>query len=69
MKDWIPEFGKFFSARAATGIMEIAAVPFLVGIGLNQTIFGIEGMVAKVLVSVLVVLLNYVFGKLFVFKH
>ena len=67
--DWIPEFGKFFSARVATGIMEILAVPLLVGIGLDQTILGIEGMVAKVLVSVLVVLLNYVFSKVFIFRN
>lgn len=68
LKVVLPEFGKFFSARALTGIFEIIAVPFLVGIGLNQTIFGIEGMVAKILVSVLVVLLNYVFSKVFIFK-
>ena len=66
--DWIPEFGKFFSARVATGIIEILAVPLLVGIGLDQTILGIEGMAAKVIVSVLVVVLNYIFSKLFIFK-
>ncbi len=65
---WLPEFGKFFSARAFTGILEILAVPLLVGLGMSQTIFGIEGMAAKVLVSILVVLLNYVFSKLFIFK-
>jgi len=64
----LPEFGKFFSARAFTGILEIFAVPLLVSLGLSQTIFGIEGMAAKVLVSILVVLLNYVFSKLFIFK-
>lgn len=64
-----PEFVKFISARVVTGILEIAGVPLLVGLGLNQTIFGIEGIVAKMLVSVLVVLLNYVFSKLFIFKE
>jgi len=39
-----------------------------VELGLDQTILGIDGMVAKVLVSVVVVLLNYVFSKLFIFK-
>ena len=43
-------------------------MPFLVGLGLNQTILGIEGMVSKVLVSVIVVILNYVFSKLIIFK-
>ena len=37
-------------------------------IGFDQALFGIEGMVAKVLISVIVVILNYVFSKLFVFK-
>lgn len=66
---FFPEFGKFFSARAFTGILEILAVPLLVSFGMSQTIFGIEGMAAKVLVSILVVLLNYVFSKLFIFKN
>ena len=68
LKVVLPEFGKFFSARALTGLLEIVAVPFLVGVGLNQTIFGIEGIVAKIIVSVAVVILNYVFSKLFIFK-
>jgi putative flippase GtrA len=64
----LPEFGKFFSARALTGALEIIAVPLLVAAGLNQTIFGVEGMAAKVIVSVVVVVLNYIFSKLFIFK-
>ena len=63
-----PEFVKFFSARVATGILEILAVPALVAVGMNATVFGVEGMVAKVFVSVFVIILNYVFSKLFVFK-
>ena len=62
-----PELGKFLSSRVATGIFEMIAVPALVAIGLNQTIFGIDGMVSKVLVSVVVVILNYILSKLFVF--
>jgi putative flippase GtrA len=64
----VPEFAKFFSARAVTGVLEIVSVPLLVSVGLNQEIFGVEGMVAKILVSVAVVVLNYVFSKLFIFK-
>ena len=64
----LPELGKFLSSRVATGVFEMAAVPALVALGLNQTIFGIEGMVSKVLVSVVVVILNYILSKLFVFK-
>ena len=63
-----PELVKFLSSRAATGIFEIVAVPLLVTIGLSQTIFGIEGMLAKVLVSIVVIIANYILSKFLVFK-
>lgn len=63
-----PELLKFLSARAATGIFEIAAVPLLAAAGLDQTVFGVEGMLAKAIVTVVVVILNYVFSKLIVFR-
>ena len=44
------------------------AVPFLVYLGMNQQILGVEGMVAKVVVSVAVVLLNYFLSKILIFK-
>ena len=62
------ELTKFLSSRVATGIFEMLAVPALVAVGLNQTILGIEGMVSKVIVSVAVIVLNYILSKLFVFK-
>ncbi|MCR5430496.1 MAG: GtrA family protein [Eubacterium sp.] len=72
-KSWAPrvfwkEFISFVLARAFTGLFEIFGVPFLVAIGLDQKIFGIKAMFAKVLVSVIVIVLNYVFSKLFIFK-
>ncbi len=69
VKVFVPELGKFISARLVTGVLEIVLVPLLVAIGLNQTIFEIEGMAAKVAVSVLIVILNYVFSKIFIFKQ
>ena len=36
-------------------------------IGLDQDLFGVKGFVAKIVCSVLVVILNYVFSKLLVF--
>lgn len=62
------EFGMFVSARLLTGIFEVVAVPGLVWLGCNQTIFGVPGMLSKVIVSIIVVLLNYVFSKLFIFR-
>ena len=64
----LPELAKFVSSRAATGILEVVAVPLLTAIGLDQTIFGIEGMLAKVIVTIIVIILNYVLSKLVVFR-
>lgn len=63
-----PELTKFLSARILTGVLEMAGVPLLVSLGLGMTIFGIEGAVAKIIVTVAVIILNYVFSKLFIFK-
>ncbi|MBQ5996113.1 MAG: GtrA family protein [Clostridia bacterium] len=62
------ELVSFVGARALTGLMEIFLPRFLIDHGLSQTIFGIDGAAAKALVSVAVVILNYVFSKLIVFK-
>lgn len=62
------ELWKFVSARIVTGIIEIIAVPALAGLGLDAEIFGIAGSWAKIIVSVAVVLLNYIFSRLFVFR-
>lgn len=64
----IKELIAFVGARLATGVFEWVGVPLLMIMGLDQSILGIEGMVAKVIVSVVVVILNYVLSKLFVFK-
>lgn len=62
------ELATFVTSRLATGVLEWVGVPLLMVIGLNQSILGIEGMVAKIVISVLVVILNYILSKLFVFK-
>lgn len=72
-KSWAPrvalkEFWLFVTARLITGVLEWFGVPLLVAIGLNQPLFGIDGFVAKILVSVIVIVLNYVFSKLIIFK-
>lgn len=67
-KTFIKEFVSFITSRLFTGIIEIIGVPFLVRVGLSQTIFGISGMLSKIVVSIIVIILNYIFSKLFVFK-
>lgn len=65
----IKELGLFTASRLATGVIEWLGVPLLIWMGVDQTIFNIDGMLAKVLISVIVVILNYVFSKLFIFKN
>lgn len=62
------EFISFFGTRLFTGLLEILGVPLLVILGMNQTFFGIEGFLSKILVSILITILNYVFSKLFIFN-
>ena len=64
----VRELGLFLSARVVTGIFEIVSVPLMVQFGLNQTFLGVKGALAKGIASVVVVILNYVFSKLWIFK-
>lgn len=65
----VKEAAAFFGARAATGVFEVVAQPTFYAIGLNQSILGVEGLASKVLTSAIVMVLNYVFSKLFVFRN
>lgn len=65
----IKEFGMFVGARVITGVLEIVGLPVLYYMGMKQSILGIEGFLAKAVVSVLVVILNYVFSKILIFKE
>ncbi len=65
---WVLEFGTFLSARVVTGVLEIAGVPLLIWIGLDQAVLGIEGMAEKMIISIAVVVLNYVLSKRLIFK-
>ncbi|QQK09053.1 GtrA family protein [Miniphocaeibacter halophilus] len=63
------EFALFLGGRLLTGIIEIVGFPILMFFGIDQIIFGIEGLVAKFLIGAIVVILNYFFSKYFVFKN
>ncbi|MBQ8338320.1 MAG: GtrA family protein [Oscillospiraceae bacterium] len=64
----LPELLKFISSRLATGVIEMAGLPLLVYLGLGGALFGIDGLVAKIIINVVVIVLNYVFSKLLIFK-
>jgi putative flippase GtrA len=72
-KSWKPavalkEFWLFVTARLITGVMEWFLPSLLFELGLNQPIFGVKGFAAKLIVSVVVIVLNYVFSKLIIFR-
>ncbi len=70
--DWsIPiimkEGASFFGSRIISGAFEIGMFPVLVHLGMEQRLFGIDGFLAKILLSVVVIVLNYIFSRWFVF--
>ena len=62
MKTVIPELGRFVSCRVASGAMETVIIFVAVDL------LGWNGNIWKLVTSVLVVVLNYVFSKLIVFR-
>ena len=62
------EFWLFVAARIATGPIEWVGVPFLVSIGLDQKLFGVEGFFANIICMLLVIILNYLLSKLVIFR-
>ena len=62
------EMGLFYGSRILSGWVELLGFPFLIHIGLNQSVWGIEGLVAKVIVTIIVIVMNYVLSKIIVFR-
>ena len=62
MKTVLPELGKFVGCRAASGGLETVLIL------LTVDILGWNGNIWKLIISVLVVILNYVSSKLLVFR-
>ena len=58
----------FFAARVISGVVEIFLPEFLFKIGLSFSLFGVKGLVSKIIVNIIVIILNYIFSKLFVFR-
>ncbi len=78
----VKESISFVSSRAITGVLEVAGVPLLAKLGFDSFFYGIvekmgitiglfftEGIYSKLAFSVIVVIVNYVFSKLFIFKN
>ena len=65
---WLKEAAGFFAGRLFSGLVELGGLPFLMWLGLDQSLFGVEGMAAKVTISVVVIILNYFISKFLVFR-
>ena len=64
----LKEAVSFVGSRIISGIIEIFLPTVLYAIGFDFELFGITGFAAKASVSIIVIVLNYVFSKLLVFK-
>ena len=65
----VKEVGSFFFLRIMTGLVAIATFPALYfGLGLNMSLFNVDGMVARITVSVIEIVLNYFASKFIVFR-
>lgn len=72
-KSWAwPQWGReavaFVGGRVFSGLVELGGLPLLMKLGLDQTLFGVEGFVAKIAVSVVVIILNYFLSKFIAFR-
>ena len=77
----LKEISTFIASRGITGVLEIVFVPLLAKWGFDNPFFALaksmniksdlfytDGLYSKIAVAVIVVVLNYVFSKLIVFK-
>ena len=63
----IRELGSFFAARLLTGTIAIIMFPIVYNLGMNQTVFGVDGFAAKIFTTVVEIFLNWFFSKFFIF--
>ena len=64
----VPELLKFYSSRAAVGVVETGLATLMVVVGLDVPLFGVDGLVSKMIVTPIIIIMNYLCGKFFVFR-
>ena len=65
---WV-ELTEFFLVRLVSLVLEVQGVEFLVLHGLGQSLLGVTGGVAKVVITLVVIVINYVLSKFLVFRE
>ena len=68
VKTVLREALSFVAARIVSGVVEIFLPELLFSVGLDFSLFGVKGMFAKIIVNVIVIIMNYIFSKLLVFR-
>ena len=81
-KAFFKEFTTFFSSRIISGVLEVFGVPLLEKVhfdspfyaladklGLKAEFFHTNGIYSKIAMGIIVLILNYIFAKLLVFKN
>ena len=63
------EGAEFLGARLASLLVQVWGVDFLVRRGLDQTVLGVTGGLSKALVTVVVIIMNYVLSKFLIFRN
>ncbi len=63
------EFIAYLGARGATGLIEVSAQPMLYHMGMDQRLFGVEGLASKIIVSLIVMVMNYYCSRFLVFRQ
>ena len=65
---WLKEAGAFYAGRVFSGLIELVGVPLLIKAGIDQPLFGVEGFAAKLIVTVVGIILNYILSKFLIFR-
>ena len=65
----LTEMGAFFGARILTGVIAAILFPVLYNLGMNQSFMGTDGLPAKIVTSIIEIILNWVFSKYLVFRE
>ncbi len=73
IKDWhfkkvLLEAVQFGASRILVGLIEIFGVPLFVYLGWDIPLFGIEGMLSKMVFSPIMIIINYFIAKFMIFK-
>lgn len=63
----IREAGSFFAARIITGVIGWILFPIVYALGMNQTLFGVDGFIAKIFTTVVETILNWAVSKFLIF--